>query len=144
MTAEPEKPIELSRYCVPFTPFDKTLSESKIALVSTAGVFLKGDAVFIAAGDNSFRVIPGDAKAADLAYSDEHYPHACVDADMNCVFPVDRIHELAAEGFIAGAAESHFSMGFTQELAKIRATTIPQIARAVDRVRPDAVILTGG
>ncbi len=146
MTPESERPppLDLSRYCIPYTPFEKTLAECRIGLVSTAGVYLRGDTPLVASGDNSFRVIPGDARAADLTYADEHYPHDCVDADLNCVFPVDRLRELAAEGFIAGPAESHFSMGFTQQLAAIRSTTVPLLARAVDRVRPDAVVLTGG
>jgi D-proline reductase (dithiol) PrdB len=112
--------------------------------VTTASVYHPADPPFNPEGDNSFRVIPGEAMAADLRYSDEHYPHDCVDADLNCVFPIDRLKELAAEGVIGGTTASHFSMGFTQQLAEIRKTTIPLLARAVDKTRPDAVILTGG
>jgi len=86
----------------------------------------------------------GYAAASELRYSDEHYPHDCIDVDLNCVFPIDRLRELASEGVIGGTTASHFSMGFTQQLAEIRRTTIPTLARAVDKVRPDAVILTGG
>lgn len=134
----------MSRYCIPYTPFVKPLATARICLVTTAGVFHPSDRPFDPEGDNGFRVIPGDAAAADLRYADSHYPHDCVDADLNCVFPVDRLRELAAEGVIGGLAASHFSMGFTQQMAEIRRTTIPTLARAVDKVRPDAVILTGG
>jgi D-proline reductase (dithiol) PrdB len=112
--------------------------------VTTAGVYHPNDPPFNAAGDHSFRIIPGEAAASDLRYSDEHYPHDCIDADLNCVFPIDRLKELASEGVIGGTTASHFSMGFTQQLAEIRRTTVPALARAVDKVRPDAVILTGG
>jgi len=112
--------------------------------VTTAGIYHPDDPPFFAAGDNSFRTIPADAAASELRYSDEHYPHDCIDVDLNCVFPIDRLRELASEGVIGGTTASHFSMGFTQQLAEIRRTTIPTIARAVDKVRPDAVILTGG
>ena len=142
-TDRPE-PLELSRYCIPWTPFVKTLAESRVCLVTTAGIYAKGDTPFVASGDNSFRVIPGDARASDLAFADEHYPHECIDADLNCVFPLDRLHELAAEGFIAGASRFHYSMGFSQQLAAIRAKTIPLLARELDKVRPDVVLLTGG
>jgi D-proline reductase (dithiol) PrdB len=137
-------PLELSRYCVPYTPFTKALATARLCLVTTAGVYHPNDPPFNAAGDNSFRVIPGDAAACDLRYSDEHYPHDCVDADLNCVFPIDRVKELASEGVIGGTTASHFSMGYTQQLAEIRKTTLPALARAIDKVRPDAVILTGG
>jgi len=137
-------PLELSRYAIPYTPFTKELSSARICLVTTASVYHPNDPPFDPAGDNSFRVIPSEAPASELRISDEHYPHDCVDADLNCVFPTDRLRELVSEGVIGAVTASHFAMGFTQQLAAIRRTTIPELARAVDKVRPDAVILTGG
>ena len=139
-----EKPLELSRYCVPFTPFVKTLEESLICLVTTASVRAKTDTPFNVEGDNTFRKIDGSLTTADLAYDDAHYDHACVDRDLNCVFPVDRLASLAREGRIAGTTPEHFSMGYSQALRELRETTIPQLARAVSAARPDAVLLTGG
>ena len=40
------KPLELSRYCVPFTPFKGKLEDATVCLVSTAGVRGKDDAPF--------------------------------------------------------------------------------------------------
>lgn len=139
-----EKPLELSRYCVPFTPFTKKLEESLVCLVSTAGVRAKHDTPFNVEGDNGFRKIGGALTAADLAVDDAHYDHGCIDKDVNCVFPVDRLAALAREGRIAGLTSEHFSMGYSQALKELRETTIPQLARAVSVVRPDAVLLTGG
>lgn len=138
------KPLELSRYCVPFTPFRGKLEEASICLVSTAGVREKKDRPFQVEGDATFRVIAGDASGADLAYDDTHYDHACVDQDINCVFPIDRMRELALERRVGGLTERHFSLGFSQALRDLRERTIPQLAREVDRLRPDAVLLTGG
>jgi len=137
-------PLELSRYCIPYTPLGKPLARSRICLVTTAGVHHRDDPPFVPSGDNSFRRIPGDARAADLRVADEHYPHDAVDADLNSVLPIDALARLAAAGFVAGLAPAHFSMAFTQQLAAIRQTTVPELARAVDLVRPDAVLLTGG
>jgi D-proline reductase (dithiol) PrdB len=139
-----DKPLELSRYCIPFTPFRKKLEECSICLVTTAAVRHKQDKPFQLEGDTSFRVIPSEATAADLAYDDAHYDHACVDQDLNCVFPIDRLTELAREQRIGGLAEKHFSLGFSQALRELRETTIPALVREVDKVRPDAVLLTGG
>ena len=139
-----DKPLELSRYCIPFTPFRKKLEESSICLVTTAAVRRKEDEPFNLEGDTSFRVIFGDSTAAELAYDDTHYDHACVDKDLNCVFPIDRLVELARERRIGGLAEKHFSLGFSQALRALRETTLPALAREVDQVRPDAVLLTGG
>jgi D-proline reductase (dithiol) PrdB len=139
-----EKALELSRYCVPFTPFRRKLEESLVCLVSTAGVRAKTDAPFNVEGDNSFRRIDASVSASDLAVDDSHYDHACIDKDVNCVFPVDRLRALARERRIAGLTDEHFSMGFSQALRELRETTIPQLARAVSATRPDAVLLTGG
>jgi hypothetical protein len=139
-----EKALELSRYCVPFTPFRRKLEESLVCLVSTAGVRSKSDSPFNVEGDNSFRHIDASLSASELAVDDSHYDHACIDKDVNCVFPIDRLRTLAREGRIAGLTDAHFSMGFSQALRELRETTIPQLARAVSAARPDAVLLTGG
>ena len=138
------KPLELSRYCVPFTPFRGSLEEATICLVSTAGVRHKDDTPFVVEGDATWRTISGDTTAFDLRYDDSHYDHDCVDQDLNCVFPLDRLRELATERRIAGLTEQHFSLGFSQALRDLREKTVPALAREVDRQRPSAVILTGG
>ena len=139
-----EKPLELSRYCVPFTPYKKRLEESTVCLVSTAGVRKKDDRPFVVEGDTSFRIIPGSSSGADLAVDDSHYDHGCIDQDVNCVFPIDRLRALVDEKRIGGVTEQHFSMGFSQNLKEVRDNTVPQITRAVVATRPDAVLLTGG
>src|SRR5512134_3562300 len=138
------RPLELSRYCVPFTPFRGKLEELSVCIVSTAAVRTRDDKPFDTEGDTTWRVIPGEAAAADLRYDDTHYDHACVDRDMNCVFPIDRVRELAAERRIGGLTARHFSLGFSQALRDMREKTIPALVREVDRERPGAVLLTGG
>ncbi len=138
------KPLELSRYCVPFTPFRGRLEDAMVCLVSTAGVREKKDRPFVVEGDSSYRVISGEATGADLAYDDSHFDHACADQDINCLFPIDRVRELAAERRVGGLTERHFALGFSQALRELREKTIPGLAREVDRARPDLVLLTGG
>jgi hypothetical protein len=144
--AEPAdpRPLELSRYCVPFTPFQGRLEDATVCIVSTAGVRTKDDAPFNTDGDTTWRVIPAEAEAKDLRYDDTHYDHACVDRDLNCVFPIDRVRELAVEGRIGGLTARHFSLGFSQALRDLRERTIPALVREIDRERPAAVLLTGG
>jgi D-proline reductase (dithiol) PrdB len=138
------KPLELSRYCVPFTPFTAKLETAEICLVSTAAVRHRDDRPFDPGGDVTWREISGDAEAKDLRYDDTHYDHACVDADLNCVFPIDRVRELAAERRIGGLTGRHFSLGYSQALRELREKTIPTLVREIDRERPGAVLLTGG
>jgi hypothetical protein len=137
--------IEISRYCIPWTPFRKKLEEAQVMLVSTAAVHHKDDPPFIVDGDLSFRAIDGATPAADLRIADAHYDHACVDVDINSVFPLDRLHELARdERRIAAVAEMHFSTGFTQDLRRFRDETVPAVMAEIVKQRPDCVLFTGG
>ncbi|MBI4512262.1 MAG: hypothetical protein HY698_21695 [Deltaproteobacteria bacterium] len=136
--------MELSRYCIPWTPFHKHLEEAVVMLGSTAAVYHQDDKPFAVDGDLSFRRIPGTATGRELRYADVHYDHGCVDRDINCVFPLDRLHELAHEHRIGAVAEWHFSAGFTMALRDFARTTVPEIVEEVAKVRPDAVLLTGG
>jgi hypothetical protein len=120
------------------------LEDASVALVSTAGVHHVNDPPFNVDGDTSFRVIPGDCSAADLRVADSHYDHACIERDLNCVFPIDRLAELTIEQRIRGPAEKHFSMGFSQALRQLRDETVPRLVQEIDKVRPDVVLLTGG
>ena len=138
------KPLELSRYCVPYTPFRGKLEEAVVCIVSTASVRAKSDTPFNTDGDSTFRVIGGDLAGADLTYDDTHFDHACADQDINCIFPIDRLRELAHDKRIGGLTERHFSLGFSQALRDMRERTIPLLVREVDRARPDVVLLTGG
>jgi D-proline reductase (dithiol) PrdB len=93
----------LSRKCVPFTPFDMDLAKATIAIVSAAGVHQKDQEAFNIAddlGDLSYRVVGGDAQTSDLMVTHHHYDHTDADADINVVFPLDRLRELQSEGFI--------------------------------------------
>jgi len=59
----PERPLELSRYCIPYTPFTAKLEEAKICLVTTAAVRGKDQPPFQVDGDNSFRTLDGYRKS---------------------------------------------------------------------------------
>jgi D-proline reductase (dithiol) PrdB len=138
------KPLELSRYCVPFTPFRGKVEEASICIVSTAAVRARSDKPFDTEGDSTYRVIGSELSGSDLAFDDTHYDHSCADKDMNCIFPIDRLRELALEKRIGGITERHFSLGFSSALRELREKTIPVLARDVDKTRPDVVLLTGG
>ena len=141
--------MTFSRKCVPFTPFERELSRSKIAIVTAAGVHLRGQDPFNVAdelGDLSFRVIPDDADTSRLMVSHHHYDHADADSDINVVFPLDVLRDLKGEGFIRDLARRHVGyMGYTMQLKAMYEGTAPEIANEIDKgSRADAVILTGG
>ncbi len=128
-----------------WTPVTKELKDMKVALVTAAGVHLKSDAKFNLAGDFSFRVVPGDASVEDMMVSHGGYDNADVNKDINCMFPIDRMKELAKEGFIKEVASvNHGFMGGGGDQTKFREETGPEIARQLKEDGVDAVLLTAG
>lgn len=137
--------MPMSRRCIPYTPRRRELRESVFALVSTAGVHLRDQPPYDLAGDNYWRVIPGDARASDLMVTHAHYDHRHADHDINCVFPIERLRELATAGEIGGVANHHLGfMGYTQHLRDLYERAAPEMARQIERSHADAVLLTAG
>jgi D-proline reductase (dithiol) PrdB len=141
--------MALSRKCVPFTPFDRTLPKSTIAIVTAAGVHLKEQEPFNIAdelGDLGYRVLAQDVDSSELMVTHHHYDHADADSDINVVFPIDVLRDLEAEGFIEAVAKKHVGyMGYTMQLKAMYEGTAPEIANEIDKgSRADAVVLTGG
>jgi D-proline reductase (dithiol) PrdB len=140
---------ELSRKCVPFTPYERELSRATVAIVTAGGVHQRDQEPFNIAdelGDLTFRVIEPDVQAANLMVTHHHYDHTDADRDVNVVFPIDALRTLAAEGFIGGLARAHVGfMGYTMQLKRMYEETAPRIAEHIDsKARADIVLLTGG
>lgn len=130
---------------VVWTPVTKPLNEMVVALASAAGIHLKSDKRFNLAGDTSYRMVPGDAPSSELMVSHGGYDNSDVNKDINCMFPIDRIRELAEEGFIKGIAPVNFGfMGGGGDVKVFTEVTGPEIARRLKEEGVDAVVLTAG
>lgn len=137
--------MAMSRRCIPYTPRRRELRETVFALVSTAGVHLRDQEPYNLKGDNSWRLIPGDVDASQLMVTHEHYDHRHANQDINCVFPIDRLRELAADGTIAGVGDKHLGfMGYSQQLRDLYERAAPEMAKIIERSQADAVLLTAG
>ncbi len=87
----------------PWTPLRQALSQSTLALVTTAGLHRRSDTPFITdpkGGDASFRVIPLNTPAGALLQSHASigFDHTAFYHDMNVTFPMDRLQELRERG----------------------------------------------
>lgn len=130
---------------VVWTPVTKPLNEMVVALVTAAGVHLKSDERFNLAGDTSFRTVPGDAPSGELMVSHGGYDNSDVNKDINCMFPIDRMRELAEEGFIKGLAPVNIGfMGGGGDVRYFTEVTGPEIARILKEEGVDAALLTAG
>ena len=87
------------------------LATRRIALITTAGLHLRSDRAFTVETRNDYRVIPGDVAAADLAMTQfsVNFDRSGFQRDVNVVFPIDRLKELAEEGTISSVADFHYS-----------------------------------
>ena len=91
------------------------LSQRRVAIVSSAGLVVRGESPF-RGRDADYRVIPAATKADELLIShiSINFDRTGFHEDWNVVFPLDRLHELAAEGMIGGVASTQYSfMGAT-------------------------------
>lgn len=132
--------------------FSKPVDEARVALLSSAGVFLPAtQAPFDLErekreptwGDPTLRLIPSDVTQDQIGAAHLHINTADILADVNVALPVHRLNELAAAGRVGSAAANHFSlMGFQEEGTDVwRTATGPEIAQHCHDDAVDAVIL---
>ncbi len=117
------------------------LSERRVAIVSSAALIHRGDQPF-AFGSGDFRPVPGTWNAADILMSHVsiNFDRAGFQRDINVVFPIDRLRELAADGTIGSVADTHYTvMGSTDPAAM--AGSADGIAAAMHAEGVNAVIL---
>lgn len=126
-------------------PLAKPLAEARVAFVTTSGAHLKSDPPFnlkSRIGDPAYRVIPGHAKMDELVLSHIGYNTGYVSGDKNCVFPLDRLRELEAEGVTGELAPRHFSfMGYVAVADPLIQETAPEVARMLRTDGADLVVL---
>jgi len=89
------------------------LNQRRVAIVATSGVHMTDDRPFLFNVGDTYRVIPGNVKANDLVIShgEASFDRTGFQRDGNIIFPIDRLHEMVAEGIIGSVADFHYSFG---------------------------------
>jgi D-proline reductase (dithiol) PrdB len=132
---------------VPWTPLKKPLAQAKLALVSSAGFVMPGQAPFdgsIKGGDPGFREISSEAEAKTLVgtHRSQSFDHQGLEKDPNLGFPVDRVRELARAGRIGTVNRRHLScMGSITAPRRLILNTAPSAARLLVEDGVDAALL---
>jgi D-proline reductase (dithiol) PrdB len=135
-----------------WAPFEKPLGQAKIALLSSAGMFLRSEQEPFDVererqeptwGDPSFRIIPAGVTQPEIDATHLHINTADLLTDLNIALPLQRLQELAEAGAIGAMAEEHYSlMGYQEEGAEVwRTRTGPEIAARCHAADIDALIL---
>jgi len=94
------------------------LNRRRVAIISTAGLQRRGDRPF-GFRSTEYRVILEDG-GDDIVMShvSTNFDRSGFQQDLNVIFPLDRLRELAADGVIGSVAKYHYSfMGATEPTA---------------------------
>lgn len=116
----------------------------RVAIITTAGIHCQTDRPFgDSAADVDYRVIPGDVAAGDLVMShvSVNFDRTGFQQDINVVFPIDRLKELAAEGVIGEVADFHYSFMGAPPPRSLEPKA-RQLAGMLRQDRVDAALLT--
>jgi D-proline reductase (dithiol) PrdB len=120
---------------VPLAPVRKPLSECTLAFISTSGTQLKGTLPFDTVhpvGDYTFRRVPSSSPAENLEIHQLKYPTTGANRDINVIFPIERLRELADEGVIGGLTENFYTfIGYNMDPERLERTLAEEIAAAV-------------
>jgi D-proline reductase (dithiol) PrdB len=126
----------------PFQPLKKPLSQSRVGVVASGGIYSEGQVAFHFKDDLSFRIIDTTAPVEKLRAT--HFAYDLRDArrDINVVFPVDTLNELAKHNRIGELAHNAYTfMGGIYSARKVRDTLAPAIADRLVRDEVDVVLL---
>ena len=155
MTVFGKDETALSKFAaeIPIPQFDKAsfskpkpLDLAKIAIVTTAALHRIGEPGFeLGDSDFHFEILPKDARDLALGHHSVNFDRGGFAADINVVYPIDRLEELADHGVIGGVADSHYSFAGNQSetVSEIRLDSGPLCAREMLEEGVDVVLLTG-
>ena len=117
----------------PLTPLGKPLGQCRVALLTSGGVSHCDAPPFDPRALNDLRVdvLPSTVSAQSLVINNDYYNHRDADRDINCIFPIERLRELADEDIVR-AVSPHLFSGFMGRIYT-RAAAINEAAPAVAR-----------
>jgi D-proline reductase (dithiol) PrdB len=126
----------------PWAPLAKPLSECRLGLAASGGIYLAGQVAFHYKDDTSLREIPTDVDSSALRATHFAYDLSVARTDPNVVFPIDTLRRLVREGIIGSLAGRFQSfMGGIYSTRRVTAELAPQLLRRLREEGVDAVLL---
>ncbi|MDO8434095.1 MAG: glycine/sarcosine/betaine reductase selenoprotein B family protein [Candidatus Binatus sp.] len=129
----------------PLTRLAKPLNRCRIAMLTSGGVSRHDAPRFDPLARNDLRLdaIDADTSPHFFAISDSYYNHQDADRDINCIFPIERLRELASDGTIGEVAPHHYSgfMGRTYIRSAVVNEAAPRLAAQLRDESVDAFVL---
>jgi len=134
----------------PWTPFNKKLCDCRVAMLGGGGISLKCQERYkpMSLNDISYREIPGDTEPGDLVVSSAYMRHEDTDKDINNLFPIELIRNMARDGYIKDVSPINFICGVGRilepELTTFMTGVIPEIVGKLKEAKVDIVLGCGG
>ena len=127
-------------------PLAKPVRQCRVALVVTAGAYLPATQepfqIRNPLGDDSYRILPGETTAEEIALSHPGYDTRRAKQDLDCVFPLNLLQQLAGAGTVGSVAPRHFSfMGYIPRTENLLWRTAPQVGRMLLEDQVDLALL---
>ena len=122
------------------------LKIAKVAIVTTAALHREGaDGFELSDSDYHYETLPRQARDLALGHHSVNFDRGGFAADINVVYPIDRLHEMAKDGIIGSVAENHYAFAGNQSetVSEIRLDSGPLCAEEMLSEGVDVVILTG-
>ncbi len=144
-------PDEEFKGFIPWTPLAKPLSQTTLALVTSAGISLKTDPPFdmerekreAVWGDRSYRTIPRGAAEKDIEVNHLHINTSYIKQDINVILPLARMAEFEEEKIIGRLAPTAYSFyGFQWQNSDFLKEAIEPISKKMKAERVEALLLT--
>jgi len=135
---------------VPFTPFTKKIFDCRVALVGGGGMSLRSQEPYnsMSLNDITYREIPGDAKPDDFVVSSAYIKHDDTDKDINNLFPIELLQEMAKDDYIESVSPVNFICGVGRimepHLTAFVDEIIPEIVGKLKTAHVDVVLCCGG
>jgi D-proline reductase (dithiol) PrdB len=144
----------------PFAPLRKPLREATVALFSSGAIYRDDQDPYYPAEFTyeeamrdlrkamerfpSLRVIPAEIPEERLRVGHVAYDIRAAQKDINVIFPLTRLRELAQEGVIGALAERNYSYHGLTNIPRLMQESAPQWAQMLKEDGVDAVFLTPG
>jgi len=144
-------PDEEFKGYIPWTPMSKPLSQTTVALVTSAGISLKSDPPFDMErekreplwGDRSFRIIPRGTTEKDIDVNHLHINTAYIRQDINVILPLARMANFEQEKIIGHLAPTAYSFyGFQWQNNDFLKEAIEPISKKMKLEGVEAVFMT--
>jgi D-proline reductase (dithiol) PrdB len=126
----------------PWTEFTTPLATSRVMLVGSGGVYRRGQVAFHTRDDTSIRLIASDTPTSELRTAHFAYDQTDARADANCVFPLDTLRGLVADGLVGELTDHAVAfMGGIYSVRRLETETTPLIVEQARAHEADLVLL---